>query len=139
MDSIEIAAFLDSQQIGVLSLARENDSYAIPVSFAYDENEHNVYLRLGYGSHSTKREFVDSVDRASFLVYDDTDDGWKSVLARGHIEELSDTSPDSTGVQAVRNLKIPYFEVHSESSEKLEFNIVKMTVTELTGIISGMA
>jgi nitroimidazol reductase NimA-like FMN-containing flavoprotein (pyridoxamine 5'-phosphate oxidase superfamily) len=137
MDSLEITDFLDTQQTGVLSLARENDGYAIPLSFAYEENEQNFYLRLGYGSRSTKREFVDAVDRASFLVYDHTDDGWKSVLARGYLDELSETTAESAGIQAAQNMKIPYFQVHGEDSGNLEFTIVRMDVTELTGIISG--
>lgn len=137
MDSLEIADFLETQQTGVLSLAQDDDGYGIPVSFAFDEEELNVYLRLGYGPTSTKRAFVDAVERASFLVYARTDDGWKSVLARGHLAELSEDSLDSATVQATRDLKIPYYRVFEDSAEELQFAIVRMAVTELTGIVSG--
>lgn len=139
MDSLAIADFLATQRTGVLSLARDDDSYAIPVSFVFDESEHNIYLRLGYGSRSTKRQFVDGVDRASFLVYALTEDGWKSVLARGGLEEVSENSLDSATVEATKNLQIPYFQVFGEEAGDLEFNIVMMEVTELTGIRSGGA
>lgn len=137
MDAIEIADFLDTQQTGVLSLARDNDSYCIPVSFLFNEKEHAVYLRLGYGRSSTKRQFVDAVDRATFLSYARTDDGWKSVMARGKLEAISEGELDSQQAEFVRNLKIPYFRVHSQSTEDLQFDIVRINVTELTGIASG--
>lgn len=137
MDAIEIADFLATQQTGVLSMAEENNSYAVPVSFAFDEREQNVYLRLGYGSNSTKRAFVDAVNRASFLVYAATEDGWKSVLARGHLEKLSEGSLDDETIKATRNLQIPYFQVFDEGSKDLEFEFVRIDTTELTGIISG--
>lgn len=139
MDAAQIANVLDTQQTGVLSLARENDSYCIPVSFAFAEDEQNVYLRLGYGQTSTKRQFVEAVDQASFLVYDKTADGWKSVLARGSLEDLSQDSLDSTHLEAVKNLHIPYFRVHGVPAGDPEFTIARIEVTELTGIASGGA
>lgn len=137
MDAIQIVDFLDTQQTGVLSLARENDSYGIPVSFAFDDTEHDIYLHLGYGSSSTKREFVDAVEWASFLVYDRVDGKWKSVLARGTLEGVSEDSIDSTAYQAAKSLNIPYFQVFGDRDEALEFEIVRMDITELTGIVSG--
>ncbi|MCU4751848.1 pyridoxamine 5'-phosphate oxidase family protein [Halobacteria archaeon AArc-curdl1] len=139
MDSLEIAEFVENQQTGVLSLAHENDSYGIPVSFVFNEEDQNVYLRLGYGQTSTKREFVDAVDRASFIVYDHTDEGWKSVLARGRLERLAESSLDSSEVEVIRNLHIPYFQVFDTDFEDLEINIVRINVTELTGIVAGQA
>lgn len=137
MDSIQIGEFLDEQQTGVLSLARENQSYGIPVSFAFDDSEHDIFLRLGYGYHSKKREFVDGVDWASFLVYDQVDDRWMSVLARGPLDTMSKDTLDSTVVQAAQSLQIPYFQVFDEGGEGLEFEIVRIDVTELTGIVSS--
>lgn len=139
MDALEIASFLATQQTGALSLARDDDSYVIPVSFAFDEQEQNVYLRLGYGPTSTKRDFVDAVDLASFLVYDRTDEGWKSVLARGQLDVVSDSGLDSAAVETARNLNIPYVRVFGGNDEDLQFDIVRIEVTELTGIVSGVA
>ncbi len=136
MNSLEIADFVNDQQTGVLSLASGNDSYSIPVSFVFKEEDQNVYLRLGYGNDSTKREFVDQVDRASFVIYDHTDDGWKSVLARGPLEKLTETNLDSSIAQAVRNLRIPYFQVFDAEYEDLEFHIVRINATELSGIVA---
>lgn len=72
--ALEMTDFLVSQHTGVLSLGRENDSYAIPVSFAHDPGDQDIYLRLGYGQRSTKRQFVDAVNRASFITYASDED-----------------------------------------------------------------
>jgi len=134
MDAIEIADFLATQHTGVLSLASDDDAYAVPVSFAYDDADSALYLRLGYAPGSQKRTFVDAVDRASFVVYDDTPDGWRSVVARGRLEELSESSLDSSIVESVRGLDIPYFQVHDRPATDLEFHVVRLDVTELTGV-----
>lgn len=137
MDALEINDFLASQRTGVLSVARDNDSYAIPVSFAYQPEEQNIYHRLGYGGRSTKRQFVDAVDRASFITYAREGERWKSVLARGKLETVSKSNLDSSMAEALQDLRIHYFQVHADASGAMDFEIVRIEVSELTGIISG--
>jgi nitroimidazol reductase NimA-like FMN-containing flavoprotein (pyridoxamine 5'-phosphate oxidase superfamily) len=137
MDATDIADFLATQHTGVLSLAEGNDSYAIPVSFAHKADEGAVYFRLGYGADSNKRRFVGAVDTASFVVHDQTDEGWKSVVVHGELEQLSENSLDSTVVQSVRDLDIPYFNVFDDASGNLEFVIVRLDAASLTGIVAG--
>lgn len=62
---------------------------------------------------------------------------WMSVLARGPLEAVSKDSLDSAVVQATQSLQIPYFQVFDEGGEGLEFEIVRIDVTELTRIVSG--
>lgn len=137
MDAIEIADFLADHRTGVLSLARDDEAYAIPVSYVYEPEEQAVYFRLGYGTDSTKRGFVDAVDRATFVVYDRTDDGWKSVVVRGPVEELSTDTLDSTVLEATADLDIPYFRVFDRRSGSLEFRIARLEATDLTGVVEG--
>lgn len=141
MDALAITDFLQDRHTGVLSIGRDDDSYAIPVSFTYVPDDEDagpsVYLRLGFGPNSQKREYLDAVDYASFVVYDHTDQGWKSVVARGPIEELSRSSVDSSVVESVRGLDIPYFRVFDEPSSEIEFSIVRIDVEDLSGIVSG--
>lgn len=135
MDGIEITDFLKSQQTGVLSLADDDESYAIPVSFAYQNGD--IYIRLGYGTDSQKRDFVETSDYVSFVVYDRTDDGWKSVVVRGTPETLAENSVDSTIAEVTRTLEIPFFRVFRQDTDELEFNIVRIEVDDSTGIVSG--
>lgn len=137
MDALEIAAFLETQGTGVLAMADGGDGYAVPVSFAYDDADSSVYFRLGYAPGSEKRAYVEAVESASFVVYDDTEEGWKSVVVRGPIELLSETSLDSAVVQSVRELDIPYFHVHDRPADEMEFNVVRLEATELTGVVEA--
>lgn len=137
MDALAIAEFLESQRTGVLSLAMGNDGYAVPVSFAYDDAGPFVYFRLGYAPESRKRAFVEAADRVSFVVYDDTDVGWKSVVAEGRLETLSENSLGSSIVEAVNVLDIPYFSVHRRDPSDLEFSIVRLHVDSLSGIVEA--
>ncbi len=139
MDAIEISEFLQSQQTGVLSMANDDDSYAIPVSFTYvEDDEHSpaVYLRLGYGPNSLKRRFVDATDYVSFVVYDSTADGWKSVVARGPIGEQSEPGLGASITESVRGLNIPFFRVFDSPASDLEFSVVRIDVEELDGIVA---
>jgi hypothetical protein len=141
MDAEGIAAFLDTQETGVLSLANDGDGYAIPVSFASDVDdeggEGEFYFRFGFAPGSEKRTYVDASDRVSFVVYDDTAAGWKSVVARGRLEAVSARSLDAIVAEAVRGLDIPYFAVHDSPIADLHFTLVRLDATELTGIVEG--
>jgi len=137
MDAIEIAEFLESQHTGVLSLADGDDAYSIPISFDYDADESAVYFRFGYGADSQKRQYLDTVDTASFVVYDRTDEGWKSVVMEGGLEPVSESSLGSSVVEAVDSLDIPYFRVHHRPAGEMDFNIVRLDATKLTGIVEG--
>ena len=137
MDAIDIAEFLRGRMTGVLGLAREDDAYALPLSFTYDEDEQAFYFRLGFGPDSQKREFVEATDWATFAVYDDTDEGWQSVLAEGHLAVLTDDVLDASLMEAVKQLAIPYFDVHGRPSHELDFEVARLEATKLTGIVEG--
>ena len=137
MDALDIASFLETQDTGVLSLANDDDAYAIPVSYAYDDDEDVIYLRLGFAPGSQKRRFLDATNHVAFVVYADTDDGWKSVVARGQLETLSETDLESRILQAVRKLDIPYFRVFDRPTDELDFKIVALQVEQLNGLVEG--
>lgn len=137
MDAIEIGDFLRERTTGVLGLGKDDEGYAIPLSFVYRDEGPSLYFRLGYGPDSQKRAFVDAADTVSFVVYDETGGGWKSVVARGELEELSTSTADSSVVQAVRGLDIPYFRVFDRETGDVEFSIVRLHVTGIDGLVAG--
>ncbi|MFB6359804.1 MAG: pyridoxamine 5'-phosphate oxidase family protein [Halobacteriales archaeon] len=139
MDAIEIAAFLDTQATGVIALGKAGSVYAFPVSYAYNDEEPAIYYRFGFGDDSQKRAYVDNADEVSFVVYDHTEDGWKSVLAEGELEHVSPSKLDTSVVEAVNALRIPYFQVHRQPASELEFSIHRLQVDKLSGIVEAQA
>ncbi|MDZ7702682.1 MAG: pyridoxamine 5'-phosphate oxidase family protein [Halobacteriales archaeon] len=137
MDALEISEFLSGQGTGVLALAKDASVYAFPVSFAYHEDGPKLYFRLGYGPDSQKRAYVEGADEATFVAYDHTEAGWKSVLAEGTLEAVSGSKLDTSVEEAVKGLQIPYFQVHREPSADLEFAIVRLDVDKLSGIVEA--
>lgn len=137
MDSIEIREFLQDQGTGVLALAKASDAYAVPVSFFYDGEQQCVYLRLGYASGSQKRRYAKATDHASLVVYDDTDEGWKSVVIEGHLEEISDNTLDSALEEHGEQLDIPYVRIFDRPTDEIEFRTVRINITSMKGIVGS--
>ena len=137
MDAVEIEAFLGEREAGVLALADGDHGYGIPVSFAYDGDRAAFHFRFGYAADSQKRRFVDATTTATFVVYDRTDGDWASVVAEGTLTALSSGAVDSAVEEAVRNLEIPFFEVHAGEASDLEFDVVRLEASKLTGIREG--
>jgi hypothetical protein len=139
LDSEAIEAFLDGQSTGILSLAKGDDSYAVPVSYTFDPESGDFYFRLGYAPDSRKREFVEATDRGTFVVAAETESGWKSVVARGRlehrstVEELSRVGSADGASDADRELDIPFYHVFEAPSEAL-FALVRLRTEELTGV-----
>jgi hypothetical protein len=140
LDDTAIEAFLADRSAGTLSLAKENESYAVPVSFTFDSGDRDFYFRLGYAPGSRKREFIDATDRATFVVAAETEAGWTSVLARGTLEHRSaidnlDTHrpPDGSIPQADREREIPFYHVF-DAPDATTFALVRLRTDELTGV-----
>ena len=68
MASSAVDAFLSEMETGVLSFAREDRPYSIPVSFGYNSTERAFYLRLVSKPESTKRAFLTSSPKATLVV-----------------------------------------------------------------------
>ena len=139
MDAIEIADFLESQATGVIALSKSVSVYAFSVSSAYNDEEPAVYYRFRFGENSQKRAYLENADEVSFVVYDHTDLGWKSVLAEGQLEHVSPSKLDTSVVEAVNALRIPYFEVHRQPDAELEFSVHRLQVDTLSGIVEAQA
>lgn len=139
MDALDIASFLEDHGTGVLALAKGNDAYAIPVSYTFEEDEEAIYFRMGFAAGSQKRKYLEETDHLSFVVYADTDDGWKSVLVEGTAEMLGVDSLDAAMVEAMQGLDIPYYQVHERPATDVQFRIVRVTPTRMSGIVEGQS
>jgi nitroimidazol reductase NimA-like FMN-containing flavoprotein (pyridoxamine 5'-phosphate oxidase superfamily) len=143
LDDTAVESFLETQSVGTLSLAKEGESYAVPVAFTFDPDGRDLYFRLGYAPGSQKREFVDATERATFVVAADTEAGWKSVLARGELEHRSAVENlnapqhgNGSVSQAERELEIPFYAVFDAPADMV-FTLVRLRVDELTGVVEA--
>jgi nitroimidazol reductase NimA-like FMN-containing flavoprotein (pyridoxamine 5'-phosphate oxidase superfamily) len=137
MDALEIASFLEDYGTGVLALASEDDAYAIPVSYAFDADEEAIYFRMGFAPGSQKRKYLEDTEHLSFVVYADTGGGWKSVVVEGVAEQLGRSSLDAAMVEAMEGLDIPYYQVHERPATDVQFVIVRVDPTRMSGIVEG--
>lgn len=133
MDRREVDAFLGEEGTGVLALARDDESYAIPVSYGYDGDEETFYLRLAFHPDSQKREFLGPSRTVSLVVSAETDEGWRSVVARGRLRETGEAALDSSLVEAIRRIDIPFFTVFDRPARELDFELFQLVPDELTG------
>lgn len=138
MDTTEITDFLGSQETGVVSLAnRSGRSYGFPISFVYEPDDRRIYFQFGYAGDSLKREFFETTSGASFVVHDETPDGWRSVVARGELAELLEPDVPIGVADRVNELDIPFFRVFEYDTDELEFTVVALDIDDLTGRIEA--
>jgi nitroimidazol reductase NimA-like FMN-containing flavoprotein (pyridoxamine 5'-phosphate oxidase superfamily) len=133
MDDREVNAFLGNEGTGVLALARDDESYAIPVSYGYDREEGTFYLRLAFHTDSRKREYIGPSRPVTFVVNRETEEGWRSVVARGRLRETGEAAIDSSVVEAIRRVNIPFFTVFDRPARELDFELFRLAPDELTG------
>lgn len=93
MDESEVGAYLSRAETGVLSLAKDDEAYGVPVHVHFDGDD--VFVRLGEHEGSEKFEFLEATTSASLVVYDATDEESWSVLLRGELVREGEASATS--------------------------------------------
>lgn len=88
MSSDDIDALLTSEGYGILSLARDDEPYSIPVSFGYDGE--SIYLGLlETNPNPTKMEFIADGATARLLITDINDRfDWRSIAITGPVRSI---------------------------------------------------
>ncbi|MDG5778232.1 pyridoxamine 5'-phosphate oxidase family protein [Haloarculaceae archaeon H-GB2-1] len=137
LDDEEIDAMLGEMGHGVLSLARDGEAYAVPVVYHYDGD--TFFFRLGMAPGSKKRDFVETTETATFVVYEaegtpdpEELDTW-SVVATGPLRELTDAERMSFPTAAEINRDFPPIRVFDEPIDELEIELYAMDHETLTG------
>jgi len=132
MDDTEIDALLGTGGAGVIAFANNDEPYAVPISYGYDADAGAFYVRCAFATESTKREFVDDGVTASLVATDDTG-GWRSVVVRGPLTEVSEPAIESEITESIRKMNIPYVNIHQERATNLEFELYRLDPETLTG------
>ncbi|WP_458188461.1 pyridoxamine 5'-phosphate oxidase family protein [Haladaptatus sp. NG-WS-4] len=137
MTDREIIDFLGRGGTGVLSLADEGEAYAIPVSYGFDASARRFFVRLGFADESEKRTYLDASETARLVVYDEVASGWKSVIASGRIELVTDSDVDVSVVRVLREAELPIRTMFDVPPDDVEFEMYQLVVDDLSGRQTG--
>jgi len=125
-------AILGRHETGVLSLAQESDPYSIPVSYGYDPDSREFYLRLVSTPESEKRTYLASSPRARLVVYEEADPVYRSVVAAGVLREVARDDLTVDHVVQYGEAKRPLFEIWGESRQDLDVQLYTLVPEEIS-------
>ncbi|MFC7080600.1 pyridoxamine 5'-phosphate oxidase family protein [Halorussus caseinilyticus] len=125
--------FLGTGGTGTLSFATDETEppFSLPVSYGYDADAGSFYFRLAFPENSGKRSVVDHP--VTFVTHDRTDRGWRSVVATGELEDVTDRDYDSAAVQGMWAVDIPKVDVFEDPPEEVSFRQFRLVPERLTG------
>ena len=120
----ELNELLYTGRIGVLALADTGNAYAVPVAYDYDGE--SLVVRLADHEGSTKMEFLEATDTATFVVHDAGTPSW-SIVVRGTLSERDDYD------EARINSAFAPVRLFGEAVDETETNVYELEMEEVTG------
>ncbi|APX95215.1 pyridoxamine 5'-phosphate oxidase family protein [Natronorubrum daqingense] len=133
MSDAAVDDFLGRHETGVLSLARTDDPYAIPISYGYDEEDRAFYLRLVSTPNSEKREYLESSPSARLVVYDEHGSTYRSIIATGSLENVPPSALTPEQIAQYGEAKRPLFEIWAQSKADLDIELYRLEPDSLNG------
>lgn len=133
MDADECDAFLGTGGTGVISFAESSDKppHSIPVSYGYDATERVFYFRLAVGPDSEKEEIAGR--HVTFVSYGEEDEGWRSVVVRGRLEETTEEAVATETLQGLQQVHIPLVDIFGRPPKDVPFEFYRLVPDEMTG------
>jgi nitroimidazol reductase NimA-like FMN-containing flavoprotein (pyridoxamine 5'-phosphate oxidase superfamily) len=127
MTESEITDHLRTGEHGVLGLAADNEAYAIPLSYHYDDDR--VLLRVSeHGDESEKRRFLETTETATFVCYEaSTNESW-SIHVRGPVQRWENDIDRTT-----LNEWFQPFRLFDEAVESVEFSLYELEMETVIG------
>ena len=133
MSRAETDALLARNETGVLSLARADEPYAIPISYGYDAEAQTFYLRLVSTPESEKREFLSSSPAVRLVVSEEAEPEYRSVVAKGTLRQVSTDEMTVERIEQFGDAKRPLFEIWGESKTDLRIQLYELDADEVSG------
>ena len=133
MSRAETDALLARHETGVLSLARDDEPYAIPISYGYDPEARTFYLRLVSTPESEKREFLSSSPAVRLVVSEETEPEYRSVVAKGTLGEVSTDEMTVERIEQFGDAKRPLFEIWGDSKTDLRIQLYELDADDVSG------
>lgn len=133
MSDDEIHALLGDGGTGVLSFSttEDNPPHSLPVSFGFDQQSENLHFRLSMTLGSTKAKLTDKP--VSFVTHKRTEEGWRSVVATGSLEDVTDLPAESIAIQERWAVDIPFVDIFDEAPDDVDFRAFRLVPDRLTG------
>lgn len=125
--------FLGRHETGVLSLARKDEPYSIPISYGYDAQANRFFFRLVSTPDSEKRAFLSATPAARFVVYEEEDDIYQSAVATGDLEEIPREDLTVEHVEQYGSSKRPLFEIWGQSKAELDVELYVLEPDDISG------
>ncbi|WP_459191934.1 pyridoxamine 5'-phosphate oxidase family protein [Halosimplex sp. J119] len=129
----ETDALLGQHETGVLSLARDGDPYAIPISYGYDADERRFYMRLVSTPESEKSRFLSGSPEVRLVVYDDVGRTYRSAVVTGVLDPIPREELTPEHVEQYGDAKRPLFEIWGESMGDLDIQLYVLRPTDISG------
>jgi nitroimidazol reductase NimA-like FMN-containing flavoprotein (pyridoxamine 5'-phosphate oxidase superfamily) len=133
MSRAETDALLARHETGVLSLARGDEPYAIPISYGYDAETRTFFLRLVSTPDSEKREFLSSSPAVRLVVSEEAEPEYRSVVAQGTLKEVSTDEMTVERIERFGAAKRPLFEIWGESKTDLRIQLYELDADDVSG------
>lgn len=129
----ETDALLGRHETGVLSLARDDDPYAIPISYGYDAEERVFYMRLVSTPDSEKSAFLSGTPDVRLVVYEEAGQTYRSAVVTGVLEPVSRDELTPEHVVQYGDAKRPLFEIWGEARSELDIGLYVLRPTDISG------
>jgi nitroimidazol reductase NimA-like FMN-containing flavoprotein (pyridoxamine 5'-phosphate oxidase superfamily) len=101
MSESKTMALLETKGHGVLSLAKGDRGYGVPVSFGYDEIDERFLFEFLNVGESKKQRFVTASEEVTLTVYEYEDqETWESVIVTGTIHPIDTANLSERSVSA---------------------------------------
>ncbi|MFW6382950.1 MAG: pyridoxamine 5'-phosphate oxidase family protein [Haloferacaceae archaeon] len=125
--------FLGAGGTGIISFTTPADEppVTVPVSYGYYADAETFYFRLAITDESEKATVVDNP--VSFVTFEETDEGWRSVVATGTLEEVDELPYESAVVQGLWAVQIPRVDIFEQPREEMSFHDFCLEPATLTG------
>jgi nitroimidazol reductase NimA-like FMN-containing flavoprotein (pyridoxamine 5'-phosphate oxidase superfamily) len=133
MTDEELNDFLGIGGTGVISFSTDGSDppFSLPVSYGYYAETGDFYFRLALPPNSGKEELLDRA--VSFVTYEETDEGYRSVVASGQLEEVGELPYDSAVAQRMWDVDIPVVDIFDQPPEDVAFRYFHLDPDSLTG------
>ncbi len=126
-------SILGRHETGVLSLARAEEPYSIPISYGYDSEHRRFYFRLVSTPQSEKRKYLASSPQARLVIYEEDDPIYQSVVTVGTLEEISRDDLTVEHIEQYGKAKRPLFEIWGQSRRDLDVKLYQLDPDEISG------
>ena len=135
MSRDEVDEFVAGRETGVLTLARNDEPYSVPISYGYDGSKGTFYMRLVSTPESEKRAFLDASPDARLVIYDSNADrtAYWSVVADGSLEELDPADLSVDQIEQYGQTYRPLFEIWGQERDELDIRLYEFEPERISG------